>query len=112
MLTGEEMDKTAFVNNYRKTYLATSKHDPILAGGAVRSAPQKTGNFDFMEDTGGKKKKKEKALKAEESDMPAANPAKPDKADSDVNLPGTNDDGKKKKKSKKAKEDELLPDMN
>ncbi|GEO03296.1 hypothetical protein AAE02nite_09600 [Adhaeribacter aerolatus] len=117
LLTAEEIEKNQFVTDYQKAYLQNSAYDPLkgVAGSKV-SAPVKTGNFDFMEDSGGKKKKKDKAAKSDAVDMsqePAAQPAKPAKQTNDMALPGMTEEPKKKKKAKKGKEDEgLLPDMN
>ncbi|MGV3587346.1 MAG: hypothetical protein ACO1OF_10110 [Adhaeribacter sp.] len=115
LLTAEEIEKNQFVTDYQKAYLQNSAHDPLKGVAGSKAAPVKTGNFDFMEESGGKKKKKDKAAKSDVDmmDAPATQPAKPEKQTDDIALPGMTEEPKKKKKAKKGKEDEgLLPDMN
>ena len=94
------MDKAAFVNAFRKNYLKNAKVDVVSP--AAKETPQKSGNFDFMEEPDSKKKKKKDTK--EQTTAPAG------KAKDEIALPGM-EDSKKKKKPKKGKDDGLLPDV-
>jgi len=112
MVTGEAMDKSAFVNAFRKAYL---KDAPVDAVAPTTPATQETGNFELMEEAGKKKKKKDRATDVEADLQEEAKPEKTKKAaDKEATdepaLPGM-EGGKKKKKNKKEKDEGLLPDV-
>jgi hypothetical protein len=105
LVMGEAMDKAAFVNSFRKSYLKDAK--PEVVAPVVKETPQKAGNFEFMEEETGKKKKKSE--KAAEPGVPKADKPAREKPAKEMALPGMTDDAKKKKKNKK--EEGLLPDV-
>jgi hypothetical protein len=93
------------VNSFRKSYLKDAK--PEVVAPVVKETPQKAGNFEFMEEETGKKKKKSE--KAAEPGVPKADKPAREKPAKEMALPGMTDDAKKKKKNKK--EEGLLPDV-
>lgn len=117
LTAGEALEKTEFVNYFRKTYLGLAPVAPD------KVAPGGVSDTDFMEQAEPAKKGR-KAKKAAEgdsepaSDIEAAPEEKPapknkkeqaEPADMDTDLPGEapKDEPKKKKKSKKADNDAL-----
>jgi hypothetical protein len=105
---GEAMDKAAFVNAFRKAYLKNAPADAVT----VPAAPQKTGNFDFMEEgSGKKKKKKDPAADTEAVGAEDAKPEKNKKAKEPTAEEVAPEESKKKKKNKKEKDEGLLPDV-
>jgi len=104
MVAGEAMDKAAFVNAFRKAYLKNAPADAIAA-----PTPQKTGNFDFIDESGKKKKKTEQTATdvAEEAKPEKTKKAKEPTTEEEV-VP---EESKKKKKNKKEKDEGLLPDV-
>ncbi|AYA38343.1 hypothetical protein D3Y59_15605 [Hymenobacter oligotrophus] len=67
---GDEQEKVLFVNHFRKDYLGETKPQKQV------TRPQSTGNFDFMEEPGKKKKKKdEDAPVADEGAIDYSEPA-------------------------------------
>lgn len=107
LVMGEDMDKAAFVNYFRKNYLKDAK--PEVVAPVVKETPQKAAGFDFdEEETAGKKKKKQDKEAAPA--VPKADKAAKDKKAPEMALPGMTEEGKKKKKNKK-EQDSLLPDV-
>jgi len=111
MVTGEAMDKAAFVNAFRKTYLKNAFPDAVAP---TPPASPETANFDFTEESGKKKKKKEQAADVETDTQEDTKAEKTKKRKETEEEPAQLDQpegGKKKKKNKKEKDEGLLPDV-